>query len=154
MRRFIRVYADTSVFGGAYDEEFDTASLAFFQEVREGKRRLVVSDIVRREIAAAPEPVRFLFDERLADAEIAAVTPESLQLRQAYLQAGILTPKWMDDALHVAVATVANCDVIVTLRTGRGPTASWATLRPMPYVDAQRRCPRPFRRTSLRNLVF
>ncbi len=114
MRRLIRVYADTSVFGGAYDEEFDTASLAFFQEVCEGKRRLVVSDIVRREIAAAPEPVRFLFDERLADAEIAAVTPEALQLRQAYLQAGILTPKWMDDALHVAVATVANCDVIVS----------------------------------------
>ncbi len=113
-RAFTRAYADTSVYGGVYDEEFETASLAFFEEVRAGKRQLVVSEIVRREIGAAPEVVRALFDERLADAEIAAVTPEALKLREAYLSAGILTPKWSDDALHVAVATVANCDVIVS----------------------------------------
>ena len=113
-RTLLCAYADTSVSGGVYDEEFETASLAFFGEVRAGKRQLVVSEIVRREIITAPEPVRLLFDERLADAEIAAVTPEALLLREAYLQAGILTPKWSDDALHVAVATVANCDVIVS----------------------------------------
>ena len=113
-RNLVRAYADTSVFGGVYDEEFETASLVFFDEVRAGKRQLVVSEIVRREISTAPESVRLLFDERLADAEIAAMTSEALNLRAAYLNAGILTPKWSDDALHVAVATVANCDVIVS----------------------------------------
>ena len=78
-RRLVRAYADTSVYGGVYDEEFETASLAFFEEVCAGKRHLVVSEIVRREITAAPEAVRLLFDERLADAEIAAVTPEVLK---------------------------------------------------------------------------
>lgn len=116
---FIHIYADTSVFGGVYDEEFDSASIAFFDQVRDGKRSLVTSDIVRREMTAAPEPVQLLFDEMLAYAEVAPVTAEALELealelRQAYLHAGILTPKWLDDALHVALATVSGCDVIVS----------------------------------------
>ena len=113
-RDLIRVYADTSVFGGVYDEEFDTASIAFFEQVRQGRRRLVISDIVRREMVAAPEVVRTLFDDMLTYSEVAPVTAEALELRQAYLRAGILTPKWLDDALHVALATVSGCDVIVS----------------------------------------
>ena len=113
-RSLIRVYADTSVFGGVYDEEFDAASAAFFDEVREHERALVVSDVVRREMTAAPEDVRLLFDEMLAYAEIAPITAEALQLRQAYIAAGIVTAKWLDDALHVALATVSGCDVIVS----------------------------------------
>lgn len=32
----IRVYADTSVFGGVYDIEFDTPSHTFFDQVKMG----------------------------------------------------------------------------------------------------------------------
>ncbi len=113
-RDIVRVYADTSVFGGVYDEQFDTASIIFFEQVRQGRRRLVISDVIRREMAAAPEAVRTLFEEMLAYSEIASVNAEALELRQAYLQAGILTPRWLDDALHVALATVSGCDVIVS----------------------------------------
>jgi len=35
-------------------------------------------------------------------------------LRDAYVQAGIVTPKYGDDALHVAQATLARADVIVS----------------------------------------
>jgi len=35
-------------------------------------------------------------------------------LRDAYLQAKIVTPKYADDALHVALATVAGCTLIVS----------------------------------------
>jgi len=110
----IRVYADTSVFGGVYDDEFDIASAEFFAQIRNGEYRLVISEIVRREMEHAPETVRTLFEEMLAYGEIAPVTSGALELRQAYLNAGILTPKWLDDALHVAVATVSGCDVIVS----------------------------------------
>jgi hypothetical protein len=37
-----------------------------------------------------------------------------LQLRDAYLAAGVVGPKWMDDATHVAAATVAKADAIVS----------------------------------------
>ena len=44
--RIIRVYADTSVFGGVFDEEFEAPSVAFFQQVREHRFQLVTSPVV------------------------------------------------------------------------------------------------------------
>ena len=43
-----------------------------------------------------------------------AVTANSLALRQAYIEAGIVTPKSGNDALHVALATVGECPLIVS----------------------------------------
>ena len=54
----ILVYADTSVYGGVFDEEFSEASKAFFQQVREGRFTLAVSPLVEEELFQAPEPVR------------------------------------------------------------------------------------------------
>jgi len=110
----IRVYADTSVFGGAFDDEFQNASVLFFNAIRERRFLLVVSDIVRREITVAPKQVLSLFDEMLVLAEIAEITDNALHLRTAYLEAGILGSRWLDDALHVALATVSRCDMIVS----------------------------------------
>ena len=53
----IRVYADASVYGGAFDEEFDAASREFFAAVRAGRFQLVVSTVVRDELKEAPERV-------------------------------------------------------------------------------------------------
>ncbi|KAA0222400.1 MAG: hypothetical protein KJ057_01230 [Phycisphaerae bacterium] len=41
-------------------------------------------------------------------------TPESETLRDAYLRAGVLTAKSSEDAHHVALATVAKADLIVS----------------------------------------
>ena len=41
-------------------------------------------------------------------------TDDALLLRSAYLHAGILTPKWAADALHVALATVTQCNAIIS----------------------------------------
>jgi hypothetical protein len=39
---------------------------------------------------------------------------EILTLRDAYLAAGIIGPRWANDATHVAAATVARADAIVS----------------------------------------
>ncbi len=39
----IRVYTDTSVFGGVFDDEFKEETLSFFDLVKEGKFQLVIS---------------------------------------------------------------------------------------------------------------
>lgn len=109
-----RVYADTSVFGGVCDDEFMRPSKLFFDSVRRGSFRLVVSDVVRREISLGPEGVRVLLDEMLPNAEIAEITQEALQLRAAYHEAKIVSPRHGDDALHVALATVSRCAMIVS----------------------------------------
>jgi hypothetical protein len=113
-KEMVRVYADTSVFGGVFDVEFRSASQLFFEQVRHGDFRLVVSEVIRKEIQGAPATVKELFDEMLINAEIADVTTDALQLRQAYIDAGILSPQWSDDALHVALATVMACTMIVS----------------------------------------
>ena len=74
MNNRIRVYADASVYGGAFDEEFDVASQRFFERVRAGRFRLVVSTVVRDELVEAPERVRTLFDEMHSVAEVVDIT--------------------------------------------------------------------------------
>ena len=110
----LRVYADTSVFGGVFDEEFARPSRAFFEQARGGRFALVTSVVVQAEVALAPEPVRRLF-HMLARAEaIVTVSEAAVRLQQAYLAAGIVAPRQLTDALHVALATTLRCDVIVS----------------------------------------
>jgi predicted nucleic acid-binding protein len=109
-----RVYADTSVFGGVYDDEFKQPSLTFFEQVKSGQFVLVTSAVVQDEMVAAPPTVRRFFEEMLGLAEVTDITVSALELRDAYLQAKIVTPKYSDDALHVALATVAGCALIVS----------------------------------------
>ena len=110
----IRVYADTSVFGGVYDDEFQQPSRTFFAQVKSGQFILVTSAVVQDEMVAAPPTVRHFFEDILGLAEVTDITVSALELRDAYLQAKIVTPKYSDDALHVALATVAGCSLIVS----------------------------------------
>uniref|UniRef100_UPI004055BAC8 type II toxin-antitoxin system VapC family toxin n=1 Tax=Candidatus Electronema sp. TaxID=2698783 RepID=UPI004055BAC8 len=110
----MKVYADTSVFGGVFDEEFSKDSRAFFEEAKKGKFELVISALVEEEVRSAPEQVQELFDEISSLAEIAEIGEEVLELRDAYLNAGIVTKKSTDDATHVALATISGCELIVS----------------------------------------
>ncbi len=47
-------------------------------------------------------------------AEIVEVDERSIELRNAYLKAGIVLPKYSNDALHVALACVSSCTIIVS----------------------------------------
>ena len=112
--RPLRVYADTSVFGGVFDDEFATASQTFFQQVQQGQFQLVTSFLVQDEIESAPEQVRQFFNLISQTAEFIELSEAALQLRQVYIQTGIVTQKSLADALHVALATVADCSLIVS----------------------------------------
>lgn len=112
--RTLSVYLDTSVFGGVFDEEFEAPSRAFFDLVSAGRFSLLVSDVTRQEIAFAPNPVQAHFDKMLASMRLVPVEERVLVLRDAYVAAGIVTEKWADDAAHVAAATVAEADLIVS----------------------------------------
>ena len=110
----IRIYADTSVFGGVFDAEFEEPSKAFFDAIRAARFILVSSELVRQEILAGPQRVQELFSDILPVAEIAEVTAEALKLQEAYTDAGILSEKHSTDALHVALATVSRVSLIVS----------------------------------------
>ncbi len=56
--KIIKVYADTSVFGGVFDSEFSEASQLFFDLVRNNKFTLAISPVVEAEITKAPGKFR------------------------------------------------------------------------------------------------
>ena len=111
----LRVYADTSVFGGYFDPEFSIESIGFFKRVKSGDLILLLSDIVIAEINVAPGRVKELMDSlSISQIEAIETTKEILELRNAYLKAGIIGPKWSNDAAHVASATINRADAIVS----------------------------------------
>ncbi len=115
MKTPLRVYADTSVFGGCFEEKFSEASTRFFDQVRDGTFVLVVSDVTFRELDPAPQYVWSLLDTVPADfMEEVVSSDESRRLQSAYLSAGVVGPSCANDAAHIAVATIALVDMIVS----------------------------------------
>ena len=110
----MKVYVDTSVFGVFFDREFSDPSKIFFDEIKRQRFTLVTSAVVQAEIELSPENVRKLFDEMIMMADMAHVDSAVLNLQESYLKEGIVTANSSDDALHVALATTAKCDLIVS----------------------------------------
>ena len=110
----MRIYVDTSVYGGKFDEEFKKVSEIFFNQVKTGQFKLVTSALVQEEMVQAPQEVRELFDSMLSETEFIQITDQALSLREAYLRGKIVSSKYSDDALHVALATISDCSSIVS----------------------------------------
>lgn len=115
MTRRLRIYIDTSVFGGYYDPEFREVTRKLFAEIKAGRFWVLVSPIVVKELQQAPEAVRNLLLD-LPDEVMEAVplTEDAIALRDAYIAAGVVTKKSLDDATHIAIASVARADLIVS----------------------------------------
>ena len=113
--RKIRAYLDTSVFGGVHDQQFSEASRRLFDRVHRGDFIVLVSAETLRELARSPEDVQSTWqglspeqvDEVVLNAEVNDLAAE-------YVRAGVLGEASMADALHVAAATVAGADVILS----------------------------------------
>ncbi len=97
------------------DDEFAEDSNAFFNEIRAGRFTLVVSSVTLRELLDAPEDVRQILASMSAESvENFADCPEIVELRDAYIEAGVVGPGSLEDAEHVAAATVADVDMVVS----------------------------------------
>jgi hypothetical protein len=111
----LRIYLDTSVIGGCCDQEFAQWSNGLFKDFEMGLFRPVISEVVGAEIADAPKEVLEKYAELLSlDPEFVGITEAAEELANRYLQRGILSSNFSDDALHIALATVANVDVLTS----------------------------------------
>jgi hypothetical protein len=114
MRR-TRVYVDNSVISGTQDEEFADESRLFFEQVREGRYRVLMSEISYDEVEDAPDGARQLLRDLPEDAlEDVEIDDEVRALADAYVSAGVLTEKRRYDALHIAAASVAGADLLLS----------------------------------------
>lgn len=113
--RKIRAYVDTSVFGGTQDEEFADPSCRFFERVHRCEFIVLLSTETLREIIKAPEAVRAVWQALPPDAvEVLSIDVEIEDLAEEYIGAQVLSHNSRSDALHVASATVASADLILS----------------------------------------
>jgi hypothetical protein len=114
MRR-LRLYAETSVFGGCFDEEFAEDSKLLFEEIRRGRFVLVVSDVTVRELRRAPPEVRAILSA-VPEPNLSRIGPrmEISNLRDEYIRANVVRSASLLDAEHIAAASVARADLIVS----------------------------------------
>ena len=59
----MRVYVDTSVFGGAFDEQFAEPSRLCLDHVKQGRYIVLVSAVTFGELQGAPNNVRQLIED-------------------------------------------------------------------------------------------
>jgi len=91
------------------------ASRKFFEKAAQGDFVILLSAQTLEELSLAPEPVRRLL-KGLAPSMVEEVPLDSTvqQLAQAYIDAGVLGQTWEGDCLHVAAATLANAELILS----------------------------------------
>jgi predicted nucleic acid-binding protein len=111
----LRLYIDTSVIGGCFDAEFSEYSNKLFDEIIIGKKTAVVSDVVFEEIAGASEKIQNVL-KKIPEENIQVIqrNKEAQDLSLQYINAKAISPKFSDDALHIAIATINNVDLLVS----------------------------------------
>ncbi len=113
--KVLRVYLDTSVLGGCFDSEFAPWSNGLMDDFRARTFHPILSELVAREIEPAPDGVKNLYTELAAlGAEYATISVSTLQLTAAYERRKVLPSKYRNDMLHIALATIADADVLVS----------------------------------------
>jgi hypothetical protein len=81
----------------------------------EGQRVLVLSSLTIQELAGAPAEVRSrLTSVPEGHIELRQLDTEAKELAEGYIAAGVLTGTMGADAQHIAIATVARVDVLVS----------------------------------------
>jgi len=110
-----KIYVDTSVLGGFYDIEFEKDTKIFFNRILNKEFSVFISEITETELAFAPEKVKELVN--LIPKECItklSITKEVDELANTYISEKALGKASLNDAYHIAIATVNKINVLVS----------------------------------------
>ncbi|MGA1619764.1 MAG: PIN domain-containing protein [Pirellulales bacterium] len=110
-----RIYVDTSVFGGCEEVEFITHSRRLVAAMADGIYAMVISEVTLLELEKAPPSVQSHL-QAIAESriEVLALDAEAELLAAEYIDDGAVGKNERADALHIALATIARVDVLVS----------------------------------------
>ncbi len=136
MRRKLRIYVETSVIShlDAPDRPDRMAETLFFwEDVVAGKYEISLGAPVLIELEKCYEPKRTFMLRELGAVrfDLLEETDESRRLAGEYVRLGGLPKRSFVDATHIALATLAGCDMIVSWNF-----AHIVNIRAMSAVDA------------------
>jgi hypothetical protein len=110
-----RVYIDTSVVGGYFDEEFSADTIPFFDTIKYGGIIVIISDLLEAELLRAPKFVRELLKSLpISNVERISLSPEATLLADKYIEAKVVGKTSRADCQHIAIATICHADVLVS----------------------------------------
>jgi predicted nucleic acid-binding protein len=115
----LKIYLDTSVISHLQHEDVPEKmkeTLLFWEELKTGKYDVVISDLTLVEIRQSPELKQISMFHYLGEIEyeILHKNNETDILADEYVANGVLSQKNRGDCLHIAFATLSECDVIVS----------------------------------------
>ena len=112
--RKLKIYIDTSVIGGYFDQEFEHETKELFDKFIKQEYDVVISDLTRSELIGAPENVKTLFQTLGISPELVTITTEAIALANEYLNEKVVGETSKDDCLHIALATTNKVDILVS----------------------------------------
>jgi len=115
----LKIYLDTSVISHLQADDVPekmAITLRFWNAVKAGQYDIYVSEVTKVEIDDCPEPKKTILSDQLKEISYRTIglTEEITDLAEKYLTESVLPPKCVDDAMHVAAATVVGCNAIVS----------------------------------------
>ena len=110
-----KIYIDTSVVGGYFDEEFKEVTQKLFERLENGEVKFVISDLLDLELINAPERVRELLHNYSADKfERIELTEKVDKLAETYIAEKVVGKTSLEDCRHIAMATIYKVDVLAS----------------------------------------
>lgn len=110
-----RIYIDTSVVGGYFDELFEEATKMLFDRLRENEVIFVISDLLNLELINAPKNVReLLFQFPTKKFERVELTEDTIRLADTYITEKVVGKTSLQDCRHIALATINKVDVLAS----------------------------------------
>ncbi len=110
-----RIYIDTSVVGGYFDEEFKEATQLLFNRLNKNEITFVISDLLDLELLNAPKNVReLLYNYSVDKFDRVELTEEAIKLADAYIFEKVVGQTSLEDCRHIALATINRVDVLAS----------------------------------------
>jgi predicted nucleic acid-binding protein len=110
-----RIYIDTSVVGGYFDEEFKEATIKLFERLDNNEIIFVVSDLLDLELINAPQNVKEHLLKYSADKfQRVELTEEAVKLADTYIDEKVVSKTSLEDCRHIAMATIHKVDVLAS----------------------------------------
>ena len=110
-----KIYIDTSIVGGYFDDEFSNDTKALFERLKKDEVIFIISSVLQQELSRAPKNVRELlgkFDNKYF--EFIKLTKEAVELADRYIDEKVVGKTSIDDCRHIALATIFKADVLTS----------------------------------------
>ena len=117
--RKLKIYVETTLFNFYIDKDRDAHAdtVKLFKEISDGKYEAYTSTYVTDELENASNDKRDKMMNLIIEYKMAVLAPsdEAVKLADIYVQEGIIPQKYRADGLHIAIATVNDLDIIVSM---------------------------------------